>query len=122
MKAYIAGPMFGYEENNHPAFRDAERRLRMMGIEPVSPHRIPPPAHPWGQGCPPGYGSGEHTGPCHMQSDIAALLGCDAAVFIDGWHQSRGATAEFQVALATGKRIGFLLTGRPIFWIQEGEL
>lgn len=41
MRCYIAGPMSGYPEFNHPAFHDVEQQLWQAGIRAVSPHRAP---------------------------------------------------------------------------------
>ena len=49
------------------------------GFEPVSPLDVSPD---------------EATYPEHMGKDIAALLNCDAAVFLDGWKNSKGCVLE----------------------------
>lgn len=37
-----------------------------------------------------------------MRADIKALMGCDAVAVIDGWHASRGANAEINLATQLG--------------------
>lgn len=38
---------------------------------------------------------------------VAALLECDAAVFLDGWETSRGCRLEFWAARTYGKEVMF---------------
>lgn len=41
----------------------------------------------------------------HMGRDIEALLECDAVYLAPGWHNSKGCTAEYEVARIYGKEI-----------------
>lgn len=41
----------------------------------------------------------------HMGKDIAALLDCDAAVFLDGWIGSKGCMLEFHTCQIYSKHI-----------------
>lgn len=41
----------------------------------------------------------------HMGKDIAALLDCDAAVFLDGWKQSKGCMLEHYACRIYAKHI-----------------
>jgi uncharacterized protein DUF4406 len=86
MKVYLAGPMRGYPELNHPAFHDGAARLRDAGHEVFNPAE---------------QGDGH----------IRVLLGADlawitstaeAVVFLPGWQRSLGALAERATALAIG--------------------
>lgn len=43
----------------------------------------------------------------HMGKDIQALLECDAVMFLQGWHDSKGCLAEFEVAKIYGKKLIF---------------
>lgn len=105
MKAYIAGPMAGYENDNFPAFEDAVKFLEENTTwDIISPHTLQEIEHEGS--CPEGpQGQSSHTGPCHMRTDIEALAHCDVIVLLTGWPKSSGAKAELQVALATGKEI-----------------
>lgn len=40
-----------------------------------------------------------------IRRDVDAILECDGVFMMDGWPQSRGATAEHQIALWAGLRI-----------------
>ena len=42
-----------------------------------------------------------------MGNDIEALLGCDAIYMCEGWQNSKGCMAEFEVARIYGKEIMF---------------
>ena len=43
----------------------------------------------------------------YMGKDIEALLECDTVYFCEGWQNSRGCMAEFEVAKIYGKEIIF---------------
>lgn len=82
---YLAGPMAGYENWNHPAFHEAAAKLRELGYKIINPAE---------------YGNlvtGWHE--C-MKRDIHALLWCDAVIVLPGWEKSRGATLETYIARA----------------------
>lgn len=96
MRTYISLPISG-----HP-IREVERRierakkhLRKMGHEPVSP--LDPAVNP------------DHSLPYNvlLGNDIAALLECDAVLFLDGWTASQGCTLEMKAAEIYGKEILF---------------
>lgn len=104
MKVYIAGPMSGIAEHNFPAFFRAEARLlRDDGwdrdpnnrLEIVNPARIN--AH-----LP--HGLDWHV---YLRNDIKQLADCDAIYLLRGWHDSRGATLEFEIARRLGMKIHF---------------
>ena len=44
---------------------------------------------------------------CYMGKDIEALLECDAIYLCEGWQNSKGCMAEFEVARIYGKKIMF---------------
>ena len=43
----------------------------------------------------------------YMGKDIEALLECDAIYMCEGWQNSKGCMAEFEVAIIYGKKIMF---------------
>lgn len=89
MKVYIAGPMTGIEEFNHPAFERAEEHLRDLGLETWSPHRA--------------FG-GDTTLPraAYIEVGIRKLLDCDAIYLLKDWQRSEGAKLEAAVARELG--------------------
>lgn len=87
-RVYISGPMTGLPEHNFPAFHNAAKRLRALGVEVVNPAEInPEPGMPWAW---------------YMRRDIKALMDCDAVATLPGWENSKGATLEVQIATALG--------------------
>ena len=90
MKAYLAGPMTGRPDLNHPAFHDAAARLRAHGIEVINPAEIiKDHGTPWAD--------------C-MRRDIPELVGCEAIVLLPEWDASRGAKLECTIATSLGMR------------------
>lgn len=96
MKVYISLPITGRD------IRDVEQRisrakkaLRNLGHEPVSP--LDPAVN------------NDHSKPYGVLigNDIAALLTCDAVLFLDGWTASNGCSLEFAAAKIYGKKIYF---------------
>lgn len=103
MKIYLAGPMRGYEEFNHPAFRKAAKLLRATG------HTVFCPAEHDGEA---GLNVTGMTGDLGeiaeagvslrdlLGADLAWITGtADALVMMPGWEDSAGARAEAAVAL-----------------------
>ena len=92
-KAYIAGPMSGYEEFNFPAFNRAEELLReSYGYKHViNPAKLHPTTDlPWVE---------------FLKLDLRELITCDAVFLLKGWEKSRGATLEAFVAHTLGLRL-----------------
>lgn len=83
-RIYISLPITGQplEAAKLKATRAAETIRRAGGI-PVNPFDITHPSETYAQ---------------HMGRDIAALLACHAAYFLQGWTQSRGCMLERQAA------------------------
>jgi hypothetical protein len=81
---YLAGPMTGFPEFNYPAFHEAARRLREVGLAVINPaeNGLPSDA-PWEQ---------------HMRKNIADLMMAEAVVVLPGWQNSRGARLETEIA------------------------
>lgn len=83
-RVYIAGPMSGLPELNHPAFNAAASALRGAGYDVVNPAElVPDPGTEW-HAC--------------MRTDIRELVTCDAVALLPGWETSRGACIEQRLA------------------------
>lgn len=94
MKVYISLPITGHplEEVRHRADY-AKRRLRAHGHEPVSPLEVSSnPDAPYHE---------------HIGRDIAALLQCEAVLFLDGYVSSKGCQLEMEAAEIYGKKLYF---------------
>ena len=97
---YLAGPMSGLPEFNHPAFHAAAAELRAAGYTVINPaeNGLDRDA-PWLR---------------HMRHDIAQLVTlCDAVATLPGSPESRGAMIE--VGLARG--LGFPVMS-VTYWLQ----
>lgn len=94
MKVYISLPITGHPIDEVRQKADlAKQQLSGMGHEPVSPLDVSPdPDAPYHE---------------HIGNDIAALLTCDAVIFLDGWMASRGCRLEMEAAQIYGKKIYF---------------
>lgn len=67
--------------------------MQRKGYVPVSPLEVSPnPDTPYSE---------------HIGNDIAALLECDAVLFLRGWDTSKGCNAEFEVAKIYEKKLMF---------------
>lgn len=118
MRIYLAGPMRGYPEFNHPAFIRGAEQLRHGGHEVFSPAE-----HDLQLGLDPAGLSGdqaevERKFPLRrcLGDDLAWICAsADAVVLLDGWEVSAGARAEAATALALGLPVwqlgAFLLYG-----------
>jgi len=81
---YIAGPMSGLPENNHPAFRRMEHALKLRYAQILSPiYHDDPKAE---------YES-------LLRQALQKLLAADKVVMLAGWNDSKGANLEHHVAL-----------------------
>lgn len=117
MKAYLAGPMTGYEDYNYPAFDAMANHLREKGHEVINPA-----SHFGGnQGLP--YRD-------YMRRDLGRLLNeVDAIVLLHRWMDSPGAYLEYLVAVATelaiytqrGASLDIMLH-TPTFTVPRDEL
>lgn len=84
MILYIAGPMTGVAELNHPAFHCAEKALREAGYEILNPaRREADPTWSWHD---------------YMRAGIRDVCAADGIALLDGWESSRGANLEVRVA------------------------
>ena len=85
MKVYISGPMTGIPDYNRDAFLEAEAIFRTRGWDVLNP---------WHLGEVSGWGHYDY-----MKRDISAMSGCDGIYMLPGWLRSRGAKAEWFVAM-----------------------
>lgn len=91
MTIYLAGPMSGIPEFNHPAFHAAAAKLRAAGWEVVNPAEVNPDhTRPWAE--------------C-LRADIVAMMDCDSIVLLPGWMDSRGARLERHIAVQLGMAV-----------------
>lgn len=94
---YIAGPMSGLPDLNHPAFHSAAAELRAAGYEVLNPaENTGPDADDWA-----GW----------MRLAIAQLVRSQAVVLLPGWERSRGARLEHFLA----RELGLICAGPQDF-------
>jgi hypothetical protein len=91
---YIAGPMRGHADHNHPAFHAAEERLRAAGWGTVhNPAVIGEIA----------FGNDPTVpGAEYIRRDLHVLCLCGAIALLPGWEASVGARCEVVVAITLG--------------------
>ena len=85
MRLYVAGPMTGYPNWNHPAFHVAAFRLRAAGFTVANPAD---------------HGPGETDWFVCVRRGLRELLDVEGVATLPGWEQSRGAALEVHVACA----------------------
>lgn len=96
MKVYISLPITGHDiEEVEARCIFAKAVLKKKGHTPVSPLDVSTDP--------------DATYAEHMGRDIAALLECDAVVFLEGYEDSRGRRLEHAAAEIYGKDILFSL-------------
>lgn len=80
---YLAGPMSGIADHNHPAFNAAALALRAEGFKVINPAEFDP--HDW------------HVG---MRFDVRVIADhCDKIAILDGFEVSKGANVEMLLAM-----------------------
>lgn len=91
---YIAGPMTGYDEWNHPAFHAMAKQLRDAGNTVINPAELHEASSevPWDR---------------YLRRDLTELVKCSSVVLLPGWRGSRGAQLEHHVAQALGMEITY---------------
>jgi hypothetical protein len=101
VKAYLSYPMSGQPDHGIGRATRVAALLREQGYDLVVPHEI---EH---------GGPGRHFNPKfshgdYIREDVRRGMladGVDAIFLVDGWTHSKGAMAEFQIAVAMGFRI-----------------
>jgi nucleoside 2-deoxyribosyltransferase len=108
---YVAGPMRNYSYYNFPAFDSAKEFLESHGWTVLSPADMDredgfdalekdwPADYDWGL-IPDGFDF-----QACVTRDIEAVRKCDAIYMLEGWTKSKGAMAEYALAVWLGKQI-----------------
>lgn len=86
---YIAGPMTGLPQLNYPAFHAAARQLRAAGYTVLNPAEGERPCR-------------NPTWEDWMRQAIGMLIRADHIATLPGWHESRGAVIEVNLASNLG--------------------
>lgn len=101
MKAYLAGPMRGIENYNHPAFNEAAEWLRNVNRWEVF--------NPAEDDINYGFDAASEPSLKEVQGafrrDFSALSDSEAIVLLSGWPGSSGARAEVEVARLCGLQV-----------------
>ncbi len=85
---YLTGPMSGYSEFNHPAFKSATAQLRGLGYEVLSPHEVGEiPGKSWAD---------------YIRKDMPLLMAARTVVALPNWECSRGSQLEIYIAQSLG--------------------
>ena len=95
---YIAGPMRGYPENNHPAFLRAEKKLETRKIYKtiINPAKIDQLRDNEIDI----YNLSKEDMNQILTEDFILLMSCDSIYMLRGWENSPGARAEHAIATA----------------------
>jgi hypothetical protein len=94
VKLYVAGPMRGNDQFNFPAFDAAAEALRAVGHEVRTPAEsdrevgFDPTSNALD-----GFSMEDA-----LRRDVEMIIWADGVALLDGWQQSRGATAEAAIA------------------------
>ena len=92
---YIAGPMTGYPSHNFPAFDQARKQLEARGLKVLSPADIDREEHMID---PDNVVMTAELLETIIRADVDAVLACKAGIIlIDGYIDSKGATAEMHL-------------------------
>lgn len=91
MKLYLAGPMTGYKDLNHPLFHAETARLRALGYTVINPAEINGDQDAKWEDC--------------MRQDIAQLVTCDGMALLPMWTTSKGARLEVHIGTQLGLSI-----------------
>lgn len=103
LRIYIAGPMRGYENNNHKAFDMAERFLSKKRVwNPVNPARIDREA-----GVDPADNMTKLELREALKRDVGLVFGCECMYMLRGWERSEGARMEHAIATALSMGIQY---------------
>lgn len=94
---YLAGPMTGLPDLNHPQFHSAAAQLRRLGWHVQNPAESTNPVR--------------YTWEGWMRLALAKLVRCDTIALLPGWEESRGACLELDVARALEMQVLILPEG-----------
>jgi hypothetical protein len=130
-KLYIAGPMTGIPQFNFPAFHEAARTLRVLGIEVVSPAEMDEETEVAGEALKSKDGklvngkiAGQTWGDL-LSRDVKIVADeVTGVALLSGWWRSKGAKLEVTVALLAGKEVYAYHTGAGVTllsreWVKE---
>ena len=97
-KIYMSLPISGHDLTERKEYAEYKQNMLYWAYKPNEWEIIPPfdvcpdPDKPYSY---------------YMGKDIEALLECDAIYLCEGWQNSKGCMAEFEVARIYGKEIMF---------------
>jgi deoxyuridine 5'-triphosphate nucleotidohydrolase len=117
VRLYIAGPMSGFIDLNFPSFQMAARSLRRAGYEVISPaegvmDEVKAEAARQDDEL-----TDEEIWRRCMRRCFHSVLQSDGIALLDGWKQSRGASAENDLATHLG------LPRKPVAeWVEEAHV
>ncbi len=104
MRLYLAGPMRGYPEFNQHAFNDTAKILESMGHQPFNPAKADRDAgHNWdgASGTSGELQDAQYNLNASLLDDLTYIAEqAHGVVVLDGWQNSKGATAECALAVA----------------------
>lgn len=118
-KIYISGPMNGYPNHNIPSFNEAREKLILTGWEVLVPPVIDKPTFEMQRVVDEDRLTTPKEHATFLKMDIQLVLKADAIALLEGWPYSKGAKAELDVAIATGKTVYIYHDG---FLYKQGEL
>lgn len=102
IRIYIAGPMRGYDDDNFPAFYEAEKQLELKKVyEILNPARMDDEEHSYDHDV---YNIDYKAA---MKRDIDAIFNSHAIYMLRGWEKSDGARAEHALAVYLGLSIQY---------------
>lgn len=104
-RVYIAGPMRGIDQLNHPAFYAAEKIWRRGGWLVVNPARLD-------------GDTTDMTFEACMRRDIRKLMDCHAVAFLPGWERSQGANWEAAAGVLVGNHLFYADSGNPVLNVR----
>lgn len=104
-KVYISGPISHYDYSERKqTFLQVQRMLEMKGYEVFNPMF---------NGLPKDATTNEH-----MRVDFKMLCECDTILMLPKWNHSAGCAQEFNVAVAIGCDVKFLLSMEPLIIVD----
>lgn len=101
MKVYLAAPMRGYPDDNHPAMFAAAAWLRECGLEVSNPAEFEAEV-PYVSDVPGENRMGAPLPNAIARRDFGELVQCQGIVLLPGWELSSGVAQELWVAEACG--------------------